>query len=59
LTKEKGNKERVKCNFLLAQNKYGVTAVHMAVESTVAVLEKLWGFAKQLNEDELKNKETL
>ena len=56
LAKEKGNTEEINSKLLLAQNKYVETAVHIAAEGSVAVLEKLRGLAKeaQLNEDELK-----
>ena len=56
MAKEKGNPEEINSKLLLAQNKYIETAVHIAAEGSVAVLEKLRGLAKeaQLNEDELK-----
>jgi len=44
LAKEKGNPEEIKSNLLLAQNDYGETALHVAAEGSVAVLEKLWFF---------------
>ena len=57
LTKEKGNPEEIK-SLLLAQNEYGQTALHVAADSSVVVLEKLWAVANetQLNLDELQNK---
>ena len=58
MAKEKGNPEEIKSKLLLAQNEYGETALHVAAEGSVAVLEKIWAFFKeaQLNEDELMNK---
>jgi hypothetical protein len=58
LAKQKGNPEQIKSKLLPARNQYDETALHMAVEGSVAVLEKMGVFAKeaQLNEDELKNK---
>jgi hypothetical protein len=40
---------------LLAQNEYAETALHLAAEGNVAVLEKVWAYFKeaQLNEDDL------
>ena len=47
LAKEKGNPEEINSKLLLARSKYGETALHIAAEGSVALLEKL-------NEDELK-----
>jgi len=57
LHKEKGNPEEIKSRLLLARNKHGETALHVAAEDSVAVLEKLWAFFKgaQLNKGELIN----
>jgi len=44
LVKEKGHPEEIKYNLSLAKNKYGETALHMAAEDSVAVLEKIWAF---------------
>jgi hypothetical protein len=39
LAKQKGNPEEIKSKLLLAQNEYGETALHIAVEGSVVVLE--------------------
>ena len=44
MAKEKGNPEEMKSKLLPARNEYGETALHMAVEGSVAVVEKLWPF---------------
>ena len=41
LAKEKGNPEEIKSKLLLAWNKYSETALHVAAEGNVVVLEKL------------------
>ena len=58
LAKENGTPEEIKSKLLLAQNEYGQTALHLAAEGSVAVMEKVWAWAKevQLNKDELNNK---
>jgi len=57
LAKEKETPEEIKSK-LLAQNKYGQTALNVAAECSVAVMERLWVFVKiaQLNQEELQNK---
>jgi len=44
LVKEKVHSKEIKYNLSLAKNKYGETALHMAAEDSVAVLEKIWAF---------------
>lgn len=44
LVKEKGNPEEIKYNFLLTPNEYGETALHVAADGNMAVLEKLQAF---------------
>jgi uncharacterized protein YjfI (DUF2170 family) len=57
LAKEKGNPEEINSKLLLAQNEYGQTALHVAAEGSVSVLEKLRAFVKEVerNKDEVKN----
>ena len=44
MVKEKGNPEEMKSKLLLEQNEYGETALHVAAEGSVEVLEKAWAF---------------
>jgi hypothetical protein len=49
LVKEKGHSKEIKYNLSLAKNKYGETALHMAAEDSVAVLEKIWTILRKPN----------
>ena len=44
MTKEEGNPEEMKSKLLLTQNEYSETALHVAAEGNLAVLEKVWAY---------------
>ena len=47
LAKEEGNPEEIWTRLSLAQNEYGETALHVAAEGSVEVLEKLCALFKE------------